>query len=934
MKKKIILIAGWLLPALVMAQTQANWVHKGPFSASGSSFKTGRGDCIALHPDYDNNTNKTIYLGSHAGGLWKTTDGGDNWTNVNSVGQRLYEGVSAIAIAPGANGTVYVADISFTSNQLFIGSSGIYKYAPATGLWQACGSLPGVTQPLKICHIKIHPFNSQIVFAATTQGLFRTTDGGGSWTLEQSGDFENVAFMRRSCSGGSYTTYVYASGLNTLMYSTDDGDNFTTLSCLSTMMSGHTNYRLDIDVTVSTVTAGDQYLYIYAFINSPNNYCGLFRMTYNSTTCAETCSALGVYSDPNAYTDDRMFITANDKVAYFGGWYPRKYNAFSSTFYYPCATTDCTNQNAPVHMDLHDGILNPATSQFFLVTDGGLYVNTYTPANSPDNGIYNNSWQSKNTGLNISQIMGMSVSETTPDTFATAEIDNGPGGFFSRASTSSTYSTFGSNEHPGILIDKFNDETYFYRQTSYSGSISFSYSGQPVASQSQARPQTSPFTDFCTASNYAPFEDLHLFTRNTFFQDPNRPDIFYYGDGGWLHRFCTSAELFEAFLRPGIVFPSLFWATTPVSMAFSKADKDKLYFTSTGSTSQLAAVIEFIGNDIDDTWVGHNENTSNWKLITPNFLTASFVTTPLSTGDEYKIAYPGIATSDWDPSKAWLAVEQVPNNPQIKVLAYDGTNWTDYSTGILQDEIPTALVYEQGSNDQLYLGTNRGIYYRNASMSQWVAYNTNLPHAAVAQLQGVYSQNSLWAGEFGRGAWQTGFACPSQATITETGTLSADKFDEATQWVKGQNLTISNGDVKFRAGDYVELLPDFLVTANSTTEFFAFIHGCNGPGNTFRAPEQSTLQNAEEVLQDPDILFPGDLLSVIPNPNDGHFALRKNSDELMNIEIYDLMGKLVYRNERVSEKTTQVDLSQSPKGLYLVKASFGNTIKTIRVINQ
>ena len=53
-----------------------NWSSPGPSSSWSGYYGTGRLNCVAFHPS-DNNT---FWVGSPAGGLWKTTDGGINWT--------------------------------------------------------------------------------------------------------------------------------------------------------------------------------------------------------------------------------------------------------------------------------------------------------------------------------------------------------------------------------------------------------------------------------------------------------------------------------------------------------------------------------------------------------------------------------------------------------------------------------------------------------------------------------------------------------------------------------------------------------------------------------------------------------------------------------------------------------------------------------------
>jgi len=57
-----------------------NWVNLGSNTSTGGYAGLGRINCVAFHPT-DNNT---IWVGSPSGGIWKTTNGGTNWTNIST----------------------------------------------------------------------------------------------------------------------------------------------------------------------------------------------------------------------------------------------------------------------------------------------------------------------------------------------------------------------------------------------------------------------------------------------------------------------------------------------------------------------------------------------------------------------------------------------------------------------------------------------------------------------------------------------------------------------------------------------------------------------------------------------------------------------------------------------------------------------------------
>ncbi len=82
-----------------------SWSNLGTNSSAGGYAGIGRINCIAFHPT-DNNT---FWVGSPSGGIWKTTDGGANWTILNN--DQLVLGVSAIAIPSdyATTNTIYIA---------------------------------------------------------------------------------------------------------------------------------------------------------------------------------------------------------------------------------------------------------------------------------------------------------------------------------------------------------------------------------------------------------------------------------------------------------------------------------------------------------------------------------------------------------------------------------------------------------------------------------------------------------------------------------------------------------------------------------------------------------------------------------------------------------------------------------------------------------
>ncbi|HQQ93437.1 MAG TPA: T9SS type A sorting domain-containing protein [Bacteroidia bacterium] len=106
-----------------------------------------------------------------------------------------------------------------------------------------------------------------------------------------------------------------------------------------------------------------------------------------------------------------------------------------------------------------------------------------------------------------------------------------------------------------------------------------------------------------------------------------------------------------------------------------------------------------------------------------------------------------------------------PNNVYVTFSGYSagnkvfathngGATWTNYSTGLPNIPI-NCIVYSNTSPQAMYVGTDIGVYYREASMSSWIPYFNGLPNVPVFDMEIYYPGNKLRAATFGRGVWET-----------------------------------------------------------------------------------------------------------------------------------------------------------------------------------
>ncbi len=151
-----------------------------PWTVRGPANIGARINAVAIDPTDEN----TMYAGFAVGGLYKTTDGGENWSPL--FDQQPFLAIGAIALDPQNPQIVYAGtgDPNISAYP-FLGN-GIYRSNNGGATWEHLG----LSEQRIISKIAVHPANSQVIYAAcmglpfernNERGLYKSTDGGQSW---------------------------------------------------------------------------------------------------------------------------------------------------------------------------------------------------------------------------------------------------------------------------------------------------------------------------------------------------------------------------------------------------------------------------------------------------------------------------------------------------------------------------------------------------------------------------------------------------------------------------------------------------------------------------------------------------------------------------------------------------------------------------------
>jgi hypothetical protein len=241
----------------------------------------------------------------------------------------------------------------------------------------------------------------------------------------------------------------------------------------------------------------------------------------------------------------------------------------------------------------------------------------------------------------------------------------------------------------------------------------------------------------------------------------------------------------------------------------------------------------------------------------------------------------------------------------------------------------TALELEKGSDKGLYYACDAGVYYTNNKLlstdpyNAWIQYGNNLPHCPISGMEINYKNNKIRVGLYGRGAWEADLYCPSDNDLALSGSPTTDEFREAQH-----NITsianITSGLVNYRAGNEIVLLPGFVATATTGSDFKAYIHPCNSPGNSFRKLNVNNNDNQTQEYTSFEKAQPINNIGIIPNPNNGTFqiSVTKNNQAIRvkDVKVYDMIGKVIWENNTPLGNLFNVDISGYAPGIYYVRA--------------
>jgi len=721
--KKIVFFAislFFVISAKVNAQKSVDKVSEGYFSAvewrNIGPFRGGRSAAVTGVANKAN----LFYMGATGGGVWKTTDAGNTWENISDG---FFGGsVGAVAVSESDNNVIYVGMGEKTVRGNVSSGDGIWKSENAGKTWKHVG----LKNSRHVPRMRIHPKNSDIVFAAVLgdlykptqeRGVYKSIDGGESWKKvlfadENSGaidliiDPNNPRILYATTWDVRRTPYSLSSGgKGSAMYkSTDGGETWKNISNNKGLPKGIWGIS---GVTVSPVNSD----IVWALIE--NEKGGIYKSTDGGKTWSLINSERKLRQRAWYYT--RLYAdTQDENILYVLNVNYHKSTDGGKTY---------KTYNAP-HGDHHDLWIAPEDNQRMIIgDDGGAQI-------SFDAGENWSTYMNQPT----SQFYRLTTDNHFPYRIYAAQQDNSTIRISHRTSGrfigESDWEETAGGESAHIAVDPLNDDIV------YGGSY-----GGLLTRQNHTTGETraiNVWPDDPMGHGAEDFKYRFQWNFPIFFSPNNKKRL--YAASNHLHASENEGQSWE------LISPDL-----------TRNDPNTLK-SSGGPITQDNTGVEYYGTIFAATesafepgliWTGSDDglvhvtkdNGKNWENITPKkmpewMMINCIEVDPFTEGGAY-IVGTKYKSGDY--------------RPYIYKTENYGKTWDLLVSGIEEESFTRALRADPKRKGLLYAGTEKGMYVSFDDGKNWQTFQQNLPIVPITDL--AIKNDNLIAATQGRSIW-------------------------------------------------------------------------------------------------------------------------------------------------------------------------------------
>jgi photosystem II stability/assembly factor-like uncharacterized protein len=652
----------------------SEWECIGPFDfdieAAGRSYAPGAAHVYTVERSASDTA--VLYAGTATAGLWKSVNGGDNWTLLTH--ELLIGSIVALEINPVDNNTVY-----------FGASGDLHKTSDGGENWTTLGAV-FETENHNIKDIVTHPEQSEVIFVTSNHGLFKSQDSGDTWETLLSGNFQELEFHPTN----SDTIYVVKQIADKTEFhrSIDGGVSFENISNTGWPYPPGGAEQKRTEIAVSAAAPDIIYALATGAVNGGSGLYGIYVSEDAGASWEFRCCGDQPGGEPAEDNINMMGWDKNglddggqyyydlaldvdpedaDKV-HVGG--VNQWVSSDGGYNFTCLAK-WSEPDSPgyVHADIHD--IRYYDNEIWAACDGGIFV-------SYDNGT---TFTKKMLGIAGSDFRGFGAS-FHGDVMLGGAYHNG-----TLLKDEDTYingwiCTGGGDGVRGFVNPGNNRLAYDDRE----GRI---LTGDREVNFGQFEFDRLPNSSYIVGES----SDMAF--------DPRFYNTVYVGHGTELVKTENNGKTFESINDFG-------HKVTAVDIAWS--DPQTIY---------LATWEDWWG--AKKLWRTQDAGNS-WTEITPPG--------SMLNGNEW-VPWDITASSN-NPDVIWAARTSQYGDTNLDgyrvYKSVDGGNtWTNITTPTLDGEAINNIVHQKGTDGGVYLGTRRAVYYKNNTMADWELFNNNLP---------------------------------------------------------------------------------------------------------------------------------------------------------------------------------------------------------------
>jgi photosystem II stability/assembly factor-like uncharacterized protein len=753
-------------PLADLNESTGAWSFIGPDAftyVNGGSQGLGRVDAIAFHPTNSN----IMYVGTPNGGVFKTTNGGATWSNLPNYGPYLgasdivvdHTNPSIVYVLTGdGDGGGFVTRFGYRSY-----SNGVMKSFDSGNTWQLLNNgFPTGDTIWSGFTLAQNPQDADVLLAATRRGLYRTANGGNTWTKVLDSFCTDVKFRPGSSN-------CYAAGNGWCNFSTNGGLTWTASQFSPTQLPDGAN-RSQLAVS----PANPDYVYMLcgpAFAASPNYFFkGIWLSTNGGQSFslrANTPNILGSSifgndgNDQSGYDLALAVSSTNATIIFTGGIIIWKSTNAGANLSSSTINDLIPNQlHKFVHSDVHDLQVNPLTGHLWAATDGGVYRTT-------DGG---NNWTDFSIGISSAQPYHLAGFEALPNLLMIGSQDNGTK---NRIFNTNTWRQIAGADGFDVVFDFNNSSRAWF-----------------IANESTYFTPDYGDTAWTIDNNCG---NCNNFYFPNIAQHVTNPNILFIGSKD-VYRTTDNGTTYSTF-----TVPTGYW-----DIVTCPSNSNRIY---------CAGGDELTHTSSDGKMFRSDDGGDNWTEISTG-------TNFPPTAERTKITSIGVNPSN--SNFVWATFGGTIASTKVFFSGNGGGSWSNISSGL--PNVPVNCITVTANND-VYVGTELGVYYRPTG-GVWTPFYNNLPNSPVTELVINQTAGKIRAATFGRGVWESPLFTNCIPVVSVTGTQNGRKLYEASTQVNSTAIVTGGAgtEIFFKGGNNVTLTPGF--EARTGSEFKAYINGC------------------------------------------------------------------------------------------------------------